>query len=280
MEKITLFRGDSEKIKEFDVKKTHRYCLVGPGIYLTNALTVAESYMDKGSKESNSHTLFQGEAKDRPAAFKAGFQHYVTLYIESFCPEFRRADKKSKAYLNLVNRIEQVYKAHIDNRSIIAEYPKYKRPTASDWEITVTYTPEKKVGFITRFEFPKKEFETGVMKIDGHIKDEFFWELIWDNQIGYGDPYDTKHDFIKNNAAGPKPIAWRLPDGSFNRTAARAYPWHNTEALLKIRNILVPYGYHGYEYNGGQYAGGKGLHRAFVIWDDEFVNDHKVERFK
>ena len=48
---IDLYRGDSSKIKEFNLNKTNSYSLLGKGIYLTDTKRVAETYRDKGTNK-------------------------------------------------------------------------------------------------------------------------------------------------------------------------------------------------------------------------------------
>ena len=50
---MKLYRGDSEKISQFDFNKTYSHCLVGQGIYLTDNIDVANTYRTKGCDFNN-----------------------------------------------------------------------------------------------------------------------------------------------------------------------------------------------------------------------------------
>lgn len=293
----TLYRGDYTKIGKFDFKKTDKYCRVGPGIYLTDSLQVAESYRIKGGHDTNLTTLFDGHAKDRKDAYdKAFFTWLIEMFYRldrtNYRPAIRKVQdlkNKGKFQLNdilnsgltkqavaVVKEIYSEYQDHIQQKRIIAHYV---TKIGADAVIRVVHTSSSKVGFITRFDFPKQEFETSVFKIDVHIRDRFFWELIWDNGIPFGYESDCKDSFIKRNSScffvNGLPVM-----GISNSTGIRDYSWSIEKIFKRIREMLAPYGYRGFEYSGGAYIGGCGSHRAFCIWEDSFVNQYKTERFK
>ncbi len=54
------------------------------------------------------------------------------------------------------------------------------------------------------------------------------------------------------------------------------YRWLNYK---KVRRALEEYGYRGLEYPGGMITNGIS-HRAFCVWDEDFINDHKVKIYK
>lgn len=120
-----------------------------------------------------------------------------------------------------------------------------------------------------------------VFKID-NVRDAVFWELMWDNKIPYGVFGNNKEEYIRNNCnyyfnyhRTNKNTDLLI---KFFGTTKRKY---TTEDIFNdIKRILKPYGYFGFEYSGGIRIGGCGRHRAFSIWDEDFVNNHKVDRFK
>jgi hypothetical protein len=292
----TLYRGDYTKIVEFDFNKTDKFCHVGPGIYLTDSLRVAESYRDKGSYTTNLTTLFNGHAKDRKDAYDRAFFSYLThtydnmdsLNCRAVFRQILNLKYKEKFQLNDVlntdlpkqalNNIKEIYSQYQDDvrqKRIVADYV---TKVGNDAVIRVIYNCSNKVGFITRFDFPRHEFETSVFKIDTAVKDEFFWELIWDNGIPFGRDSVCKDSFIKSNSN-----SWSIDlsiDLTRRNMGVRNRRWSRIELFKSIREMLTPYGYRGFEYSGGTYIGGCGKHRAFCIWEDNFVNQYKTERFK
>jgi len=47
----------------------------------------------------------------------------------------------------------------------------------------------------------------------------------------------------------------------------------------RARRALQEYGYRGFEYPGGMITQGV-RHRAFCVWDEDFVNEHKMKIYK
>lgn len=281
--KIILYRGDSEKIRCYDVRKTNEYCLLGKGVYLSDSLSVAKSYMDKGGDDSNCFTLFEGSASNRLDAYEKAFGMFLKIYFKKHPMYSRDIDEKSKVYLNITAEARNRYNSLIVEGNVKADYVAQQRRAASKF-LTVTYSPENTVGYVTKFEFPEHEFNTAVFKVDGRIRDEFFWELMWDNKVEFGTQHDCKATYIKMNSDGHSIPSFR-PMFSLRQMVKSGYVpqhnnWRNKKALMIVKQLLIPYGYKGFEYNGGGYVGGNGKHRAFSMWDDEFVNDCKVERFK
>lgn len=280
---ITLYRGDSDKIRNFETKKSNSFCLLGKGIYLTNRLSIAKTYMDKGSVEYNCFDLFQGTATNRLEAYEKAFKEFLRIQLRNHPMYLRKMDEKSKAYLNLVAEARNHYNNLIDEGSIKADYdvPRFRD---SPRTITVAYTPDEVIGYVTKFEFPEFEFNTSVFKVDGTIRDEFFWELMWDNKVEFGTQHDSKDTYIKMNSNGhsipPFIPAVSLKRMSGLRLHSQNHNWKDVKALMAAKRLLIPYGYKGFEYEGGRYVGGAGRHRAFSMWDDEYINDHKIERFK
>lgn len=106
---LTLYRGDSTKIAEFDLHKTYKNCLYGQGIYLTNSLEVAHSYRTKEATESQwqEPILFVGKAANRPEAFAKAFEQFlypfyyykegVKLYSVKQRKQYEKAVRKHEA---------------------------------------------------------------------------------------------------------------------------------------------------------------------------------------
>lgn len=65
---VTLYRGDSSKIDQFDLSKTDAEALLGVGIYLTDDVTVAKDYTIKSTADPN--IVFRSRAEERPTDLK------------------------------------------------------------------------------------------------------------------------------------------------------------------------------------------------------------------
>lgn len=263
---LTLYRGDAEKIREFDFSKTDKHCLVGQGIYLTNRLRVAHSYRTKGASVRNGFrpVLFEGVAKDRPDALVKAFQSYLDDYLyATFSYNERQAMAKKPKQMERVKAEQQAqFNRYVEEKKIVAEY-------GSNYPhriIKVSFLHENGFGWVSQFEFPEETLKTSVLHVDKPITDTFFWELMWDNKVKVGKEAAVRAVYVALNQNE------RVLD--ISRSGGRK------EAYSAVRRVIEPYGFKGFEYDGGRIWGGLGHHRAFCLWDDEFVNDHKVKRFK
>ena len=276
MPQLILYRGDAEKIREFDFNKTNKYCLFGQGIYLTNKMRVADSYRTKGGRGSiYSHVLFTGRAKNRNEAFDKGFGLFASdLHHELTGKWLSRG--LGDASPKFVNQAQARYRLLIEEGRIVATYTQAPYTVRGKYVpvepmLEVTYDREQPVGYVTKFAFDEQTFTASMIPIDRPIHDTTFWELMYDRKVDIGVPAADRHAFIViNSDRFAKAV-------DFGSTIA-----HNdrTAKFRQIRNAIEPYGYRGFEYSGGLHIGGHGQHRAFVVWDDDYVNQHKVERIR
>lgn len=268
---LTLYRGDAEKISRFDLSKTDKMCSFGQGVYLTDNVTVAHSYRTKGAKDTSRYynpTLFNSSAKDRPDALNKAFLNYVDRYISnnrlgvSHCP--RRAPKKHAA---LSAQLREVFDQLVLDKKIVAEYGAGYQPSGKRY-LTVTQEIDGfDIGYVTEFSFLRSTFEKSIVNVSSRrIDDHLFWEILWEHKFfDFGMPEDTLDRYVSVNTKYLSLGARRL---------------EGADAWNRMRRILKPYGYRGFEYDGGVITNAAIRHRAFVLWDNDFVNDHKVKRFR
>lgn len=276
MTTLTLYRGDAEKIREFDFSKTCKYSLFGPGIYLTNKVTVADSYRTKGARASDPYhrVLFTGEAKNRTDAFEKAFPTFASdLHHETTGLWLNRGiDKASKKFLDMA---QTRYRLLIEEKLIVANYTQAPTTVCGRYvnnatRLEVIYDRKKVVGYVTRFEFEEKPFSDSMIRIDRPIRDTTFWELMYDRKVKVGVAAPDRHAYVVVNSDS---FAKAIDFGSSVRS-------DRLGTFRQIRHAVEPYGYRGFEYGGGLHIGGFGQHRAFVVWDDDYVNEHRVERFR
>jgi hypothetical protein len=258
---LTLYRGDYEKIREFNFHKTKKYCLVGPGVYLTPSLRVAESYRVKGAQHEAyiRPTLFCASAKDRTEAYEKAFLVFHKDKKEVSGIHREKLSEKQEKALQETHRREFITLR--EEGLITARYT--GAGVGTNRVIQVDYKGRPGIGYITEFEFLRKPFSESVVDVCGVISDTTFWEIMFDHKVPYGTPYEGRHEYVTRNS---QPYQTRpLPD----RTLCDS-----------IRRAVQPFDYKGFRYQGGRYVGGLGAHDAYCIWDDEYVNEHKVRRFK
>lgn len=279
-DQLTLYRGDATKIKTFDFNKTNDYCLVGQGIYLTDKVIVAESYRGKGSNTANEKTLFHGEASSKGEALEFAKDSYLYKEWQKTHPGTAPPKNKIK---DLWEKHKYKFLNHLDNDEITVQANRYPKGVI----YTVVLNDSDPEGYLTKFVFPKKHFLSNVIDVDKTYPDEGFLEIIYETQtrinpkFNYGCLYlrvsqkKKKQDETLNNFVTTYPSF-----ESFKRATQRkgllnmGLNWNNYIPILKTYGIL------GYRYSGGRHMGGCGTHNAYSIWDDEFVNDHKVSRMR
>ena len=265
-EKLVLYRGDYEKIKAYDIKKTHKWCLVGPGVYLTTSTKVAESYRDKGSPVSNNETLFSGFALNRPAAYEKAFKGYCeNRFYQEKIYNLRRLHPKEEEKHYQKYRSE--YERLIEEGVVVASYepaPYNSKPADPKARYMKVIYYRGKIGFITKFEFNRRYFESNIIHVDRPMDDPEVWKLFYEKGVSVGSPYQDISSYVNGN------LGTKITSG----IAKSATRWQ------QIINTFKQFGIIGFEYIGGTRVGGCGYHRAFSIWDDEYVNKHRVDRFR
>lgn len=275
METIKLYRGDYAKIKEFNVSKTNKRCYVGPGIYLTNDLAVADSYRLKTGKYSRVHgkhidkTIIISSVKteNKGVAIEASFSNYFEeIWMVKYRPNMKVTNDsfekfKKEAYRQYRFDIEEnkisferdVRDYYIDNNRSNGGFkrgaPRYRK---EHWINCIVQNPHfEQIGYISVFEFDRRLIDSSTVKL-GMIR-----------RLGINDLFN---EIVAENS-----IEWeRMSTG-------------DPSACLKnarlARKYFQPYGYIGIEYPGGTSSGGK-FHRAFCIWDEDLINQHLVSRIR
>ncbi len=280
-DKLVLFRGDFPKIKKFDIKATNNYCLYGQGVYLTSSLDVAQSYRAKGADWMDVHPiheLYKGEAANRnDALYQKAFPFFVDLVTRDQ-PVPRKSRHLRKEVALGKKRYEEIlmeFKELVYKREIVADYvtsPLFvpTRQQTGNKYLRVCWHRDNKeaVGFVTKFCFDRRSFQSSMIRIDRPIVETCILEILFDHKIELGTPYTDREDYIKHNLGK---LLVNVPRPGTRQTLLQT---------KKIRDAFTPYGYRGFEYRGGMYMGGLGAHQAFVVWDDEYVNQHRVCRFK
>jgi hypothetical protein len=286
---LVLYRGDSSVIEDFRRSKTKKYSLLGQGIYLTDSEKIAKTYREKGAVRNKHQVgkiyLYQGLAQNRLRAFELAFLNFVNRQIEfSGISCYSKEGLRLKDDKKFLAKTKAEYMRLIEEGTISADYA-YKN-TTTDARIDVIYDDGSIFGEISKFVFDENEFNSSVLKIDTTITDSFFWELMWDHKVGFGVPKETKEEFIYFNSTTHFNIdtiskgaicstGLRLPKGD-EKPQTKIYDTSRDKVFNRMRVVLTPYGYKGLEYSGGYLIGGFGRHRAFCIWDDFWVNYHRI----
>jgi len=304
---LVLYRGDYEKIREFDISKTNRHCLVGRGIYLTDSLKVAQTYRTKGLYVNTGIiTLAAGKFPTKGAVIeKAMAAFYEYRWKEVHGTEWSTAKGKEKELFRVKcldewERLKDQGKITIANEDVrIGTWVKGRIVSTIEKQTKVTYRPsDKVVGRISVFAFDNTEsaFDTKVVNLSEVIRDERVREVMAD--IPYFNPLGVpKDEYVKDfirivveqdlqicpggytsHVYNRFIIRKRLPLAEKEMTIIEKVKQRGANnALAKLARRLRDRGFYGFEYNGGVITSSI-RHRAFCLWDDTFVNDHFIER--
>lgn len=263
--KIRLFRGDKEEIDQFDFSMTNKRCLVGQGIYLTDKQEVADTYRVKGIKHwqhkgpilAPVETIFEGEARDRNDAIEKSFERFCARHEPRLNYNGLKANQKKQVLEQLRALFEE---AKLEGR-ITAEYRQVNWRAGVRY-LVVKYNTQIYMGEVSVFAFPEREFNDSMLHVY-KIADPEILGLFFDAGLSYGTPYAERHEYVKHN--------------TYCRWSRTPYTGPKPD-FAKIRRIVEPFGFRGFEYDGGLMIGGFGRHRAFCVWNDEWVNAHRIDR--
>lgn len=286
MQTLTLYRGDTIQIEEFSFNKTKSQCLVGKGIYLTNSVAIAETYRTKGAYQYHKNynprnhedkVLIHGlEFPNKPAALeKAVYSFAMDIYRErtgkSHCirkgkyPDFTFED--TPEFLQFIQKVARPeFNQHLeDDNIVVTSSPGNHRLRL--FKVVLINRKKREIGKLSRFEFPEPFFSRNVL-VTNEVE-RYVMDLIWENQIhNKAVKYDCVADFLSREFSHDW-NGWKFYQQNKFKLDYYSINWN------KLRSILVPYGIIGYEYEGGGMTGGT-RHRAFSIWDQDFVNKHRV----
>ena len=288
MNNIILYRGDAEKIKEFKFNKTKKYCLVGQGIYLTTKKNVAETYRTKGHYEQYSRDskviLFQGRASTKQHAQEIAYGRYVSEVLKKKIQEATSFD-----HYQFLDKIEDgMIEVQIDRSTFFGEV----QPLSCNY----TYYKEKpkQVGYISEFQFPEKLFNDSMLMLDRNISEEYLkmffdWNCVADKieviihensrLVTRRDPNTGSVIQSWTHDKRRKTIKIEKFDDFLRVVRHHHFPYKKLN-YQRIRVMLEEYGYRGLEYPGGMITNSDTRHRAFCVWDEEFVNEHKIKRYR
>lgn len=268
--KLRLFRGDASKIQQFHLAQTDRNCLLGQGIYLTDREMVADTYRVKGDYESYRPLRDTFRAKDRTHARLLGLKKFLSH--KRYYNEPRLKDLTER-------QIEQFTKEYYDNLDkgvlIIERGHRQLNPGLfhGAWDFTLSEVGGKS-GWVSVFEFPEPFFTRNVINFDATRKDKGFLEILDDVKF-----WKDKGTTIKSTTGG---LTGYLGYTNDRRGGVNDFVSLDPRAINfgKLIPVLKEFGIHGFEYNGGARLGGGFYHRAFNIFDQDYVNDHKVDRYR
>lgn len=280
--KFILYRGDSQKIENFRFNKTDKSCLVGQGIYLTDNPDVADSYRLKNIPQRRrdwnlSYTDYMAEIvltnqvyADKPTALKEALLTYAeSRWREEFktiCRKYNWQDKTTTVDPKFQNYLEKECRSSFNALIEEGKISIKVNSTMSGRQFLIVWKRGAKVkpsqtGRVTVFEFPEKYLTNNVIRLGfPHYRDHPDPLLL---ELAYEQKFDAK----------------ALEFDSFEPYRYYRYIQGFSYADLdyrKLRLALEPFGIIGIEYPGGHHTRSDKKHRAFCIWDEVFVNQHKV----
>lgn len=259
--KITLYRGDFEKIDEFKVRKTHKHCLWGPGVYLTANKNVAETYRTKGQWKVRNPSPVTVYAFDKIEAMEKLLKSYISERRSDRRNSLIKNGSKDSSDARVEKLLKQEFEEKLANGSLIVKRNANKTP---DGKFLFTLKDDSPMthGWLTSFVFNESDLVRNTIQIDSVVLPEFVCEILKDPLCW------------KKEAAQKKFLANR------NFKADKNLPVHPNLDHYRFIRKLQERGIVGYRHTGGIATGSSIRHQVFVIFDEDFVNQHKQESFK
>lgn len=259
--------------------------MYGPGIYLTEDIRIADSYRTKGDWSARETKIATVRAENKAEGHVKLKQRFVEdnefrrlqslrknnsteatpqkarLLLEQ---EFEK--KVSEGIITITrSRVETHHLQKVVSRgrdgSLKEEKKIVAKPSSetTGWNFTFKDSGPSIYGWVTSFDFFKDQLLRDTIEIDGQLSPEVFeifaqkkfWKKVED--------YET---FLKVK--------------NFGRSNQSL---HYSLKQRPLINELREYGIEGYRHTGGWVTGGR-RHRVFILFNDEFVNAHRVDVFK
>lgn len=278
---LKLYRGDASKIGEFKYSMTSKHCLLGQGIYLSDKVTVAETYRTKGTySRSTYEPLYNGIAATKGEAMAGALENYVDSMYKK---QHGKAPANSKTRDSFKEIVRYAFFKLVDEDRLVVKKSAILRNN-KEYRWVIEIDGEEKDGYLTSFEFPKAMLLNNVIDVDKRTLDVGFLEIVYESRL--------LHRQIEKKAIRYT----KVPPSRLNDTKGVHYTADELDSFPAFRKViglasfpcgswmngliphLKPYGILGFKYNGGVRLGGAGFHSAFSLWDEEFVNQHKVSR--
>lgn len=163
--------------------------------------------------------------------------------------------------------------------------------------LKTVYTCEK-IGYVSVFEFDEQELSQQVLNLSRPITDRRvlkwlyfhgFPNQTWNINIPFV-RYVKEMENVIIAASTSRDIAtelkkiheilrfYKIPikdDGVQMKNTK-----HKNLIMSDFIAAMKGFGFKGFEYAGGSYTKSEVNHRAFSLWDEQYVNAHKVNRFK
>lgn len=306
-----LYRGDSTRIDAFDFGMTDLHALLGQGIYLTDDPAVALDYTVKQSRD----LVFSSDTARNEKELVSAYLHHMVINDPEWKTAIARLQDewRSKHYTREMSS-EQIYAGYkVALRDLFKTFFSMQKKkwlsSQSQFRILKTTVGEWKIvnaargGHISSFDIPEfylnktLHADRPLSDADLTILRDIFKSVFTGNVIdmrdsdekflsfdGYVDNFKTKGT---RYAWTERPIGGKGQNPSFdellNGTHAGYHVMHELSHQRNLISRLQAAGYVGLEYDGGvrisgtgTRGGGRNRHRAFVLWDDAFVNAHRL----
>lgn len=291
-ELIKLYRGDNVFIDMHKTKETNSYNYLGKGIYLTESLKVAESYLLKnennGFGRNGTLTLSfdrPGMAKDIPHALEKFYQNFLDHYAYAKYNIDAKRILEDKKYKKELQECRKAFEEWIASGYIVSKYVNGGKTIT----ITATDPKAKEIGHISEFHIPSHLLEHNVLRCEYlRTSEKRLWEIVHAEKLSFGlhDPNVDKDTFMQQ-VGYSSGVLYQMNFESLlnygNQTDPeknpmnRKYLDNEIKRREKMIRVFKRHGVKGFEYSGGRLIGGLGHHRAFSIWDDNWIHEFRVK---
>jgi hypothetical protein len=224
--------------------------------------------------------LHEDKATNKPEALEKAFQRYAQDQIwrhpDNTKLIFRGGYDKHKEVVT--NQARREWNKLLEDGKITCEYDCNRNIVV---RFSRNYVLESSA--ISQFLFSKEEFESKIFKFSGLCTDEEFIDFI-KKQEGFLMRESRKYQKTRSaflnvlTMCAHTPLTLREHPHTGMECVdinAQGLPSMPQKAKERIKKHFKSRGFKGLEYAGGVITH-QFKHRAFVVWDDEWINDHRV----
>ena len=268
-----LYRGDAQQIDQFDIGRTSEDSLLGQGIYLTDSARIAGDYQGKGA------AVFKYEGKPPVAR-----QDVIDAYLRrSARTDFNDAGKPITDTMESMVRYQ--HSVQVTPAALAAAKAKFKADNMQvrvNADGTARVFPPAAKGSLSVVDVPDRVLRR-TLNADAPIKDEVVNAVaesvhskhVWPEVEAQRRAAANGEDDINGNGIGEP--TFRSVYGAVAGTWS-AGGGMDAAAQSALRRSLMEQGYSGIKYAGGVTMGGAS-HTAYVLWNTQHVNQHRIAKF-
>jgi hypothetical protein len=273
---VTLYRGDSDAIQQYDVGRTDPLALFGQGIYLTDNKRVAGDYKSKGNQDQSVIWRFSG----RNATKQDAIDRYIRMqgkYLDYDGNPLSFGQQRDYGMVTVdANGVHHPHPN--DVKRIAAAHAMWQKmaPTIDvrkNLDGSIVFQKKQARAVISVFRIPVRLIQK-MIDAEAPVDDNLLY--LVNHYLNKYNDRATARDidaFVRNQEfeEGSRP-SFRMIFTNIGPDS----PLRDGEVQEEMRMELLQDGHPGIVYQGGVTMGGGYKHKAYVFWDSNTINKYRV----